>query len=499
MNLDLDLSLVVLQEFKEAVVLLNENYLIQYCNHSFSKLIAINDTELLNKSFKDFVFTTSFKNDDLKIVANKEDRVYTYLKHSTRSQINVRIRVSTVEHDSKKFYLLHVKNNTKNKIIDLEILRKTLSIELLSKSRKIRDGFFNEAIFEILQMASRVTKAARVNAWIYEGDKSSIKCIGNFDLRKQELVPQDNLIRIASPNYFKLFDTEKIIVTSNVLTDEKTKELLDNYLMPNDIKAMMDVPLRIEGEIIGVLCFEEIEGPRIWHVQDQQFALITAQMVSLALETFERKMTQGALEKAVSQQKILLREIHHRVKNNLAIITSLVNLQSQKAKDSYHEQLFIDTKNRLSSISLVHQALYSSKNFSSINIKEFLGSVLHQLQSSFSNVNQSIKIITDIQECEFDISTAIPISLITNELITNSFKHAFKNNKSGQIKVALKCGANSGQLTISDNGPGFDYSKKNTGSLGLEIIEGLVEQIQGKMKVENNKGVSFTITFNSQN
>ena len=488
---------LILEHFKESVVVLNDARYIIFTNAIFEKLMGVEKEGLLNKRITDLVVGDDLFDEKLGIAAQSDARVYTYLKTPNRHSLNVRIRVTKVNlEDGKDYFLLHVKDNTKNKIIDYEILRKTLTVETLSKSRKIRDGQFSEAIFEILEMASLSTGAERVNAWLFDESKTKIKCIGNYDYRTKQLIPQSDLPRIGMPNYFRLFETEKIILSNDTVNDAKTIELLATYVIPNGIKAMMDIPIRIEGEIIGVVCFEEIEGPRIWRIQDQQFALIIAQMISLALETYEKLNARKELEQSLKEQKTLLREIHHRVKNNLAIMTSLVNLQSDRVKDSYHQSLFADTRNRIASMASVHEVLYKSKNLSNINFKSFLSTVLVQLQGSFHNPEKKISLNSEIESIDLNISNAIPLALIVNELITNCYKHAFKNQNEGQIDISLKDNFGFITLIVRDSGSGYNPDKVNhSDSLGLDIYNGLVEQINGKSFYVNDNGSEHRIVF----
>jgi PAS domain S-box-containing protein len=488
---------LILEHFKESVVVLNDARCIIFTNAIFEKLMGVKKEELLNKPITDLVVGDDLFDEKLGIAAQSEARVYTYLKSQNRHSLNVRIRVTKIkQEDGKNYFLLHVKDNTKNKIIDYEILRKTLTVETLSKSRKIRDGKFSEAIFEILGMASLSTGAERVNAWLFDENKTKIKCIGNYDYRTKQLVPQTDLPRINMPNYFRLFESEKIILSNDTINDAKMVELLALYVIPNGIKAMMDIPIRIEGEIIGVVCFEEIEGPRIWRIQDQQFALIIAQMISLALETYEKLNTRKDLEQSLKEQKTLLREIHHRVKNNLAIMTSLVNLQSDRVKDPYHQSLFTDTKNRIASMASVHEVLYKSKNLSNINFKAFLATVLVQLQGSFHNPEKKIILESDIESIDLNISNAIPLALIVNELITNCYKHAFKNQNEGLIHIGLKDNFGFITLVVKDNGSGYNPDEVNhSDSLGLDIYNGLVEQINGQSFYNNDNGSEHRIVF----
>ncbi|MCD6069132.1 MAG: hypothetical protein K0S33_3958 [Bacteroidetes bacterium] len=413
-----------------------------------------------------------------------------------KTVIHTKVRVISIVSNGDTRYLFYIRNNTKSKMYRKDIMKKFLTIEKFSKSRKIRDGRLDEAIYEILELSAKATGIERVNAWVISQDHSEIRCIGNFDLRVNKFVELTNLPRITMPNYFRLFETEKIIATSDTYSDDRTKELVEFYLKPQGIQSMMDIPIRIEGDMVGVVCFEHTGSTHEWNLLEQKFGLVIAQMISLAIETHTKLTTQKDLEHAVNEQRVLLQEVHHRVKNNLAIVSSLINLQSDKAKDEYHRALFEECRNRLNSIATIHQMLYRSKSFSKINFKDYLGEIVNNLYDSYGSGEKEVIITRELQDISLDLSQAVPLSLIVNEVITNSFKHAFNNRKKGAIHIELIAGPpKKRKLTIRDDGPGFTRTSSDAISLGMDIIDGLVEQIEGKYRFENDKGSVFILEF----
>ncbi|MBK7183029.1 MAG: GAF domain-containing protein [Bacteroidetes bacterium] len=368
-------------------------------------------------------------------------------------------------------------------------------VEHLSKSRKIRDGKFNEAIFEIISTASAAIKTQRVNAWIFVNNFSEIKCIGNYDLLNPSLELSPNLTQKDLPNYFKLLTSREIVITNDTFKNKQAAELLDIYLKPLDVHSLMDIPIHIGGELVGLVCFENTKTARNWTEREQKFGLVIAQMISLAIETDAKQKAKLELEKALTEQKILLQEVNHRVKNNLAIISSLINMQSEKAQDEYHKFLFQETRNRLMSIAAVHELLYQSKSYSQVNFKKYLNLILDNLIDSIDIKNKEIEIEREIKDVTLNVSIAIPLALIINELVTNSFKHAFKKKKSGTIKLSLVEKGEFVKLIVADNGPGFDHKKIKTNSVGFEIIDSLIEQINATISHKNENGSFYEITF----
>lgn len=491
----------VLDHFTEGLVILDGQHKIVFVSNFFLSLTGFTNQEILEKKVEDLFpnqeqdLSQLFKSTD----KGQEVVLYTELAKKSGQEFTARVRIMRNEQrDVEAQTFIYIKDNTPYQRVRKDILRKTLTVEALSKSRKIRDGKREDAIFEILEMASRAMNTQRVNAWLFTEDYSEIYCIGNFDSVENKFVSQGNLPRIAMPNYFKLFETEKIIITSDVTEDPKTAELLEFYLKPFHIRALMDIPIRIEGEMIGVACFEHTYTPREWNLQEQKFGLVIAQMISLALETSEKLKTKIQLEQALNEQKVLLQEVHHRAKNNLAIISSLMNLQSEKAKDEYHKSLFQESRNRLDSIAVVHQLLYQSKSYSDINFKIYIKEILNNLSKSFDNKEKEVKIIQGINEVSLDVSRAIPLALIVNELVTNAYKHAFKNQKSGTIEISLIENNQKVFLKIKDSGPGFDPKSVQKSSLGLDILDSLIEQIDATMTYSKKQGSCYEISFNKQ-
>jgi two-component sensor histidine kinase len=214
----------------------------------------------------------------------------------------------------------------------------------------------------------------------------------------------------------------------------------------------------------------------------------------LEQEVYLRNRSEELVKKSLNEREVLLAEVHHRVKNNLAIISGLINMQIGNLKEDSSKEIFEETKNRIYAMSLIHNLLYKSKSFSSIDFNQYI-------KLFCDNISQSYKTRTDItveqfiDDCDINIKTAIPVALMLNELITNSYKHAFKN-QSGTISISLKNSVDKQYIfRISDNGAGMDEKVLSGNSIGMDIIKALAEQIDGKLMYEKNNGSHFTITI----
>ncbi len=209
----------------------------------------------------------------------------------------------------------------------------------------------------------------------------------------------------------------------------------------------------------------------------------------------DRKQSERAIKEALEEKNILIAELHHRVKNNLAIISGLFSL---KLNDDLHEDaknVLLESRNRVRSMALIHNRLYNSDNLTDVNFEEYAKELISEINASYPTVSNSVKINTTINNLSLNVNSAIPCGLILNELLTNSFKHAFKEKNDGQIDVSFSKEAGNYKLTVKDNGIGLptNYNKKQ--SLGVTVIEALSEQLDGSFGFSNDNGTCFELKF----
>ena len=208
------------------------------------------------------------------------------------------------------------------------------------------------------------------------------------------------------------------------------------------------------------------------------------------------KRTQEMLERSLAEKELLLKEIHHRVKNNLMIISSLLSMQSRQIKDEDTLEIFRESENRARSMALIHERLYRSEDLKNVDISEYIRTLGVEIFNSYNLDPSMIRLSFDMQEFRADIETAIPIGLIFTELMTNAIKHAFPDGR-GDIKVSLKRSDGTVTLEVSDNGVGLpgDLDWESTPSLGLQIVRGLSDQIDARVDVISDEGTTFRISF----
>jgi PAS domain S-box-containing protein len=222
-------------------------------------------------------------------------------------------------------------------------------------------------------------------------------------------------------------------------------------------------------------------------------------MIGFGIDITEKMEQEIQLQQSLEEKQSLLGEIHHRVKNNLALVSGLVELQGAKMTDLVMKSHLIEIQNRISAMSLIHEKLYKSSNFSKIDLKDYLHDLIVSL-SSFFNKGGNIKVNFDLEQIFVSNKKAIPIALIVNELITNAFKYAFKDLLKGSINVKLICIENQVELSISDSGAGIDkdFNISKSSSLGFKLITIFTKQLKGTLKYFNNPGLTVTITFKNE-
>jgi PAS domain S-box-containing protein len=283
-----------------------------------------------------------------------------------------------------------------------------------------------------------------------------------------------------------------------------------------EVQANLVVPILVKKSeentvscLWGLLLAHQCSSGRDW--EENQLDLLDQLTVQIAIaiqqssifqqaqnELVEREKAETQLRSALLEKEVLLKEVHHRVKNNLQIVSSLLQLQSQTIKDPEISRVFQDSQNRIDSISLIHKNLYISPNIGKLNVPEYVDNLVTSILISYQIEPGKIHVETNVDAVNLNLDQAIACGLVINELLSNCFKHAFPGQKQGKITLNLRSIGNDIEMIIQDNGVGlpdnFDWS--NTDSLGLSLVYDLVtEQLEGRMTVEHNHGTAFKIQF----
>ncbi len=223
-------------------------------------------------------------------------------------------------------------------------------------------------------------------------------------------------------------------------------------------------------------------------------------LVGTAMDITERKRMDAGLQSSLQEKDALLKEVHHRVKNNLQLISSLLNLQASRSKEPAEAERFSESRNRVRSMALVHENLYRTGDFANVSMVSHIKALCTQLVRAYRMSDQNVDVVTDVDRIELDLDQAVSVGLIINELVSNALKHAFPDGQSGLVQVSLKRSQNGRCiLSVRDTGtglpPGFDTSQSD--SLGLQLVQDLTQQLRGSMAITQDGGAAFIVSFDA--
>nr|WP_290225978.1 AAA family ATPase [Trichocoleus desertorum] len=298
----------------------------------------------------------------------------------------------------------------------------------------------------------------------------------------------------------------------------------DRYLQTQRPKSVMCIPIQGHGKLIGILYLENnlttdvfttdrlsilqlltsqaaiaLENAQLYEQLADYSQTLEVKNQELEQEVSDRRHAENQLKAALLEKEVLLKEIHHRVKNNLQIISGLLQLQAHSVSDPQTIQLLRESQNRIESMSLIHKKLYFSSEFGQIDLADYIPSLTTNLVMSYQVSPGAITLDTSIDSIILNIDQAIPCGLIVNELVSNALKYAFPHGQVGNLQISLKTLPDSKvELIIQDDGVGLPevVDWQHPQSLGLSLVRDLaIEQLEGSLMVERYPGTTFTIKF----
>jgi two-component sensor histidine kinase len=305
-------------------------------------------------------------------------------------------------------------------------------------------------------------------------------------------------------NYYKYYEAQKDY-TNAFRYMKLANEMQDSLNRRNDKRKLWQIESRVKADsYLSQIKLAEDESRLQQQLRNAAillmlFVVFIAYIVYLRIKRDNEIITQQKtqLEESLAEKETLLKEIHHRVKNNLQIISGLLEKQALKTNDALTKRLMKEGQDRVFSMALVHQNLYQSDNLNEIEIKSYLEMLTKHIRQSHELKDQTITLTMDVDDSTVNIDTAIPLGLILNELITNSYKYAFKGRQSGEINIVFHQTGNQLYLSVKDNGIGLpiDFDVQKTRTLGMNLVRGLVRQLNGTLHfASNTEGSLFEIT-----
>lgn len=396
---------------------------------------------------------------------------------------------------------------------ELKIISKSKEVKWLSYSARIIEFNGRRAV---LGIATDITESKRNQEKIRLSEEKyrnfvehSSEGIFRLEFKKPvhtdiaadeqvELIRKNVFIAECNSVFSRMYDEDKPenIINKNVselkylnpdITSRILKFITQDYSIVEDEAVEYDESGKEKSFVVNISGV--VEGgylTSIWGVQR---------------DITEKKRSEEALKRSLIEKDILLKEIHHRVKNNLQIVTSLLKLQAGYVKDEKIKQLFRESQNRVQSMSLIHQKLYQTKDIAHIDFKDYIETVTTHLQHSYGILEDRVKIKTEVRNMIMSIDNAIPAGLIINELVSNSLKHAFPDGRKGNIYINAAYDEYKKEywFLIRDDGIGMDKIPDigNSNSFGLKLVHTLVKQLEGIIEIVISGGSEFRIHFRS--
>lgn len=308
--------------------------------------------------------------------------------------------------------------------------------------------------------------------------------------------PEDNRLLYISPVFDEVWGT-----TCKDL--DEVSRVWRNSLHPEDVSRVLEVveQIRDGGDYDLEYRIVRPDGEIRW-VRARAFPVTNTagqvyRVAGVIDDVTESKQALEQIKSSLHEKEVLLKEIHHRVKNNMQVITSLLSLQARTIADSHARAVFEDSQNRVKSMALIHETLYQSKDLSRINFAEYLQKLVAHVSRSYHLRPEAVKLNVKVDDVLLPIDTAVPCGLIINELASNALKYAFPSAKAGEINITFQRTEGCYVLRVSDTGVGLpaDFDPEASKSLGMKLVHMLTSQLSGEIECRNGVGTSFEIKF----
>lgn len=328
---------------------------------------------------------------------------------------------------------------------------------------------------------------------------------GLFLLRLRTIVPVTRSIVVESmADGLIVLDAHNTIIDANPAAEHLIGNSVSSLLgksmeevWPGWSEQIDNATITTTGrEVVLSLCEKHICDVEISALHDWRNRIVSRAIVFRDIT--ERKKIEEQVKTSLREKEVLLREIHHRVKNNLQIISSLLSLQSAHIKDKKYTEMLKESQNRVKSMALIHEKLYQSEDIANVNCESYIKSLVEGLVRSYGTNTGNIALEIEVSDISLGIDAAIPCGLIVNELVSNALKHAFPDGRKGVIKIRLHSIGDKVQLLVSDDGVGMPETVdfRTTESLGLRLVTILAEdQLNGEIHLDRQNGTAFSVIF----
>ena len=335
-----------------------------------------------------------------------------------------------------------------------------------------------------------------------ELDKNAISLLNaKNDLIKKEIALLSSDKKLAAINLQHQTEMRNALETENLLKDsvlKSEKAFSQSIGREKEKESALNAVLGRENNLKAT---ELVKEKNLRRVLIGGAALLLLAGGIILFQNRKQRVKSFVIQKQADDMQVLMKEIHHRVKNNLQVISSLLDLQSMTITDNQASEAVKEGKNRVQSMALIHQNLYSEGNIKGIRTKEYISNLLQSLCDSYNITNDKVRVKTQIDDLNLDVDTMIPLGLVLNELVSNSLKYAFKDGRQGELSILLKEEANHLLLKVTDNGVGYPegMNAKDSKSFGMKMIRAFAQKLKAKLDIYNNNGAVVEMQITKYN
>jgi two-component sensor histidine kinase len=404
------------------------------------------------------------------------------------SKIPILKSVTKIQIDGREKLIENFLDITRLKDTEAALQRKTKTLtilnDIISTANKADD--LPELLNSILNESLRILDFDAGGIYLVDPGTRTARLVHSKNL-PEEFLAEIRAIDIDRKPYDTLFTQNTPIIT------EHYEQINPAQSKKYGFHSMASIPLLSKEMAIGAL---NVISTRRYEISEEEKQTLFSVGRELG-STIKRMAAEEEVKKSSNNLEILLKEIHHRVKNNLQIITSILNLQIRKIEDPTTIEALRDSQSRVRSMALVHEHLYRGRDFSHIDLGNYIRALGTGLFQSYKAANQSIRFDLNIRNIYVDINTSIPLGLISNELITNSLKYAFMGKKDGKISISASENLQALTFVVADNGIGMPdtITLENQASLGLRLVSLLTSQLKGTVTIDRSEGTKFVFTI----
>ncbi len=403
-----------------------------------------------------------------------------------KSSLPVEVHAQVIESEGRKLILSVARDITERKRAENELKKYHEHLEELVEERTAELKRINEKLRREINDRKKAEKALKESEAYY---RSLFENTGTATV----IIEEDTTISMANAEVEKISGYSKEEIKGKSWTEFVVNEDLEGVTEYYNLRRIDPeaAPRHYEFRIID----KHGDVKNIFATVG--IILGTKKTLASLLDITEHRLAEDRIKQSLKEKEVLLREIHHRVKNNLQIISSLLSLQSRYIKDKEAFELFMESQARVKSIAGVHEKLYQSKDLTRVDFADYIKSLSSNLLYTYAAYPNLIKLNINVEDVSLNIETAIPLGLIVNELLTNSIKHAFPDGREGEIRIDLRPTDDRIELVVGDNGVGFpeDLDFRKTESLGMQLVFELVDQLDGEIELDRSHGTEFKIVF----